>query len=170
MPSWIRKRPGRHSRRTHRGSGRPAGTAADLPTKGIPHRNSKQRHVDIRGVCQCSTGHSGGLCRRHQPDNVQQHPNGTSGFVHQPLLQQGGGKHGTADGYEEPLEGAQKPEVRNVQPQEIKPTRWRRRRLQRKRQNVPQVEKIRTVPPTHLVEHHVLLEPWGGQTYRIRAQ
>ena len=148
------------------------GTSADLLTRGIPHRNRKQRHRDFYVVCQSDTGRSGGSRRCHQPDDVHQHPNGTSGDVRQPPLRQGGRKNVTADGHKEPPRGTQKLEGRNVQPQEVKPLRRRRRRsrLQRQWNNGPQVEKIRTVPPPHLVEHHVLLEPWGGRPSMIIFQ
>ena len=125
----------------HRGSGRPSGTTADLPTRGIPHRKSKQRNLDVRGVCQFGTGHSGGSRRRHQPDGSKQHPNITSGAVRQPPLHQGGGQHGTTDGHEKHPGGTQKPEGQNAQPQEVRPLRSRRRRQKGQQKNGPQVEK-----------------------------
>ena len=144
--------------------------SADFPTRGIPHRNKKQRNGIVRGICQYGTCHSRGSLRRHQPVNGKQHPDLTSVAVLQPHIHQGGGKHVTADIHEEPPGRTQKPKGRNIQHQEASPLRRCRRRQQGQQKNGTQLEKRRTVPPPHLMEHHVLLEPWSGRPSRSRVK
>ena len=66
--------------------------------------------------------------------------------------------------------GGKKPQGRSSHPKEVRPL-WRRQNHRKQEgKNINKMENRRTGPPTLLVEHSILLEPWGGRPLRNGMQ